>query len=321
MLLPVSSGSQAPATGPDLTGADRVGCSEQSSAGFPGAYRSRRNLVVGPLAMIGGSSFTERGNGPQVRRQQVPAARARRPHGDGVDPAARPRHGRAELRLARRRRPGPAAHDRLQRVLAAALGQPRRRRRVTFWSGFVLASAPICVPLDVYVDGATAARRVHIELGRRCPQPPPPLRGCATHVEGGKPSDQLPRQPGTVTVGPFEFAGLARVASRRGLEHHRAPRGGYAIKSGVCSRPACARRSRSPAAPAAGRPWTTPRSVPTDAPPAQRRALRGLRGRPAGVQLRRSRRPADGLLRAASCSSAAAASRSRRACPAAPSCA
>jgi len=42
-------------------------------------------------------------------------------------------------------------------------------RPVTFWSGGVMANSPRCVPLRVFVDGASAARRAVIHLGvRRC---------------------------------------------------------------------------------------------------------------------------------------------------------
>src|SRR3954464_13550812 len=33
----------------------RVGCSRRSEANFPGGYTSPRNLVVGPLVLIGGA--------------------------------------------------------------------------------------------------------------------------------------------------------------------------------------------------------------------------------------------------------------------------
>ena len=148
--------------GAGASGRRAVGCREQSGA-LPRRYGSRRNLVVGPLAMIGGG-LHERGDGPPVRRQQVPAARARRPPGDRVDRGARPRDGRAELRRPRGRRPEPAAHDHLHRLLAAALGQPRRRARHVL-VGLRPASAPLCVPLDVYVDGAASPRRAQIALG------------------------------------------------------------------------------------------------------------------------------------------------------------
>jgi hypothetical protein len=39
---------------------------------------------------------------------------------------------------------------------------------VTFWSGFVLAQVPACVPLEVYVDRERSPRRVGLPLGRRC---------------------------------------------------------------------------------------------------------------------------------------------------------
>ena len=102
---------------------------------------------------------------------------------------------------------------------------------VTFWSGFVMVSEPACVPLDVYIDDEPRPRRVKIELGRRCAKPPPPLRGCAEHVEGGKPSTLAPF-PGQVAVGPLRFAGLARVASPRAFAINRTGRL-YGVKSGV----------------------------------------------------------------------------------------
>jgi len=40
--------------------------------------------------------------------------------------------------------------------------------RVTFWSGFVVVSRPMCVPLRVWVDGERRARRSRIALGRPC---------------------------------------------------------------------------------------------------------------------------------------------------------
>jgi hypothetical protein len=39
---------------------------------------------------------------------------------------------------------------------------------VTFWSGFVLTRAAACVPLLVYIDGATRPRHAGVGLGRRC---------------------------------------------------------------------------------------------------------------------------------------------------------
>jgi hypothetical protein len=39
---------------------------------------------------------------------------------------------------------------------------------VTFWSGFVLASRPACLPLEVYIDGESSPRQVELALGRPC---------------------------------------------------------------------------------------------------------------------------------------------------------
>jgi hypothetical protein len=85
--------------------------------------------------------------------------------------------------------PLPQAEVRLRdthqavRFVACRPGRPSRRYRpsgpsrsyadaiaVTFWSGFVLARAPTCVPLDVYVDREPSPRRVGLALGRRCSQ-------------------------------------------------------------------------------------------------------------------------------------------------------
>jgi hypothetical protein len=39
---------------------------------------------------------------------------------------------------------------------------------VTFWSGFVLTRMPVCLPLDVFIDGVYPPRRVAFALGARC---------------------------------------------------------------------------------------------------------------------------------------------------------
>jgi hypothetical protein len=41
-------------------------------------------------------------------------------------------------------------------------------RPVTFWSGFILASAPRRLHLKIWVDGASRPRRAGIPIGRRC---------------------------------------------------------------------------------------------------------------------------------------------------------
>ncbi|MBA2636698.1 MAG: hypothetical protein H0U79_00475, partial [Solirubrobacterales bacterium] len=61
-----------------------------------------------------------------------------------------------------------------------------------------------------------------------------PLRDCRSRAEGGGPPETASR-PGDVVVGPLAFSGLARVASRRGLEHFR-DAGVYRIKAGASLR-------------------------------------------------------------------------------------
>jgi hypothetical protein len=39
---------------------------------------------------------------------------------------------------------------------------------VTFWSGFLLAEKPVCLPLDVWTDGRSEPRRAEVVLGRPC---------------------------------------------------------------------------------------------------------------------------------------------------------
>jgi hypothetical protein len=41
-------------------------------------------------------------------------------------------------------------------------------RAVTFWSGSILASAPRCLHLRIWIDGASTPRRARIPIGRRC---------------------------------------------------------------------------------------------------------------------------------------------------------
>jgi hypothetical protein len=212
-------------------------CANQSKADFPGAFRRGANLVVGPLALMGGRTYTD-------------AETARRFGGNKFPLLVRAGH-RVTVRLPASARgyaglaygPFPdgklALRDAYDSIAFVACPRDRTQStadgaRVTFWSGFVMTSRPACVPLDVFADGAATARRVHIELGRRCARAaaPPPLRDCASRAENGMGPPQVTSRPGDVVIGPIAFAGLQRVASRRGLEHFK-DRRGYAIKAGA----------------------------------------------------------------------------------------
>ena len=170
---------KSPATAPSLaTGSAREDCSTRSEANFPGAFTDRRNLVVGPLVLVGGahtdaSTVREFGGNKfplLVEAGHVVTLRLAHPARDaGLAYGPLPQ-GATKLR------------DTHQSVtfVACPPGRPSRRyspygpsgsqadgTSVTFWSGFVLTRAPACLPLEIYVDDASA-RRVGLPVGRRC---------------------------------------------------------------------------------------------------------------------------------------------------------
>jgi hypothetical protein len=151
-------------------------CSTRSEADFAGAFTDRDNLVVGPLAMIGAGKdkvyfFPDFASDAGGQKFQL---LVRNGHRVSV---SLPRHTRQGAGLAY----GPlprgevslADTHRVVKFIACRRGAPSGSsadpRPVTFWSGGVVASSPRCVPLRVFVDGASAARRGVIHLGvRRC---------------------------------------------------------------------------------------------------------------------------------------------------------
>lgn len=216
-------------------GAVRTGCAHQSSHDFPaGTYADRRNLVAGPLALIGGATFTDAATVRRFGGNKFPLlVRAGHTATVSLPPSAR---GVVSLGY------GPLPEGRAIGVrdghpavtfeaCSAAASSSTAGGPVTFWSGFVMTSAPRCVALEVRVDGAAAPLLRHLELGRRCAKPPPPLRDCASRGEGDGPQGVAPR-PRDVVVGPIRFAGLRRVASRRELQLNRSG-GVYGVKAGA----------------------------------------------------------------------------------------
>lgn len=149
----------------------REDCSTRSGASFPGAYTSPDNLVVGPLALVGGA-YTDAGTVREYGGNKFPLlVKAGHtvtvriaddaPRGVGLAYGPLPQ-GETRLRDTHRSvafvacRPGGPSGSRADGA------------EVTFWSGFVLTRAPACIPLEVFVDGAPAPRRVGLGLGRRC---------------------------------------------------------------------------------------------------------------------------------------------------------
>jgi hypothetical protein len=203
-------------------------------ARFPGAFTRSGNLVVGPLALMGGATYTP----PNVVRRhggnKFPLL-VKAGHAVTIRVASR---SRAVATLGYGRLPEGEAHvgdgHREVRFVACRVdersGSDADGRPVTFWSGFVMTRAPACVSLDVFVGGERAPRRAGIPLGRHC-QRPPPLRTCASRAEGNGPPASASR-PGDVVLGPVALAGLGRVAGRAGLEHYRSGRR-YLIKAGA----------------------------------------------------------------------------------------
>lgn len=148
-------------------------CATQSSASFPGAFTSPRNLVLGPLALI------DAGGRPQfvwdsTRTEgfQKFALLVRAKHRVTLELSRRTRRGAG---LAYGPLPGGEVHLRdTHRVVTFIACQSGRwsgsradGRPVTFWSGGVLARSPRCVPILVWVDRRPAPRRLVIRFGVR----------------------------------------------------------------------------------------------------------------------------------------------------------
>jgi hypothetical protein len=165
---------------PAHAGGVRADCSTRSEASFPGAFTNPRNLVVGPLVLVGGG-YTDAGTVREYGGNKFPLLvraghivtvrldrRRRRVAGLAYGPLPQ---GEVKLRDAHRQvtfvacRPGkPSERYSPAGPSASVAGGVA----VTFWSGFVLTRAPACIPLDVYVDAARRPQRVGLALGRRC---------------------------------------------------------------------------------------------------------------------------------------------------------
>jgi hypothetical protein len=152
-----------------------VGCSRRSMASFPGGFTSPRNLVVGPLALQGAGVPTSASTVREFGGNKFPAL-VKAGHAVTVS-IAEPARGFAGLAYGGLgRRPLPQGEVRLRDAAHTMtfIACPRRRRSgseadgepVTFWSGFVVADRPGCVPLEVHPDRGPR-RRVVIDMGGR----------------------------------------------------------------------------------------------------------------------------------------------------------
>ena len=150
-------------------------CATRSEASFPGAFTNRRNLVVGPLALMGAGGMpnaVSNSTGTEVFQKfpllvrnghRVTVELSRRT-GQAAGLAYGPLpQGETYLRDTHRVVTFTACR-RGERSGSSVDGRP-----VTFWSGSVLARSPRCVPLLVWVDAERSPRRAVIRLGvRRC---------------------------------------------------------------------------------------------------------------------------------------------------------
>jgi len=145
-------------------------CARQSGASFAGGFTGGENLVVGPLAMIGGKRSTTAETVEEYGGQKLPLLVKAR-HTVTVELSRRAnRH--ASLAYAAHA-DGRRVADGHRKSTFRACG-PRKTQSdadgvpVTFWSGFVLVSRPTCVRFKVWIDDRPTPRRAHIPLGRRC---------------------------------------------------------------------------------------------------------------------------------------------------------
>jgi hypothetical protein len=146
-------------------------CRHQSSAGFS---KSARNLVVGPLVLVGGRAYSSPDVIARFGGQKYPAVVLA---GHRVT---------VELPQGVRRSSLLYADDHFElpdgertvadghRVVTFAACAGERgasaydRREATFWSGFVLSTVPRCLTLRIWVDAERTPRRARIPLGKRC---------------------------------------------------------------------------------------------------------------------------------------------------------
>ena len=133
------------------------------------AWKAARNLVVGPLAMVGAAEVPGTYH-PGFRGNKFPLyVLGGHRVTLSLTPATRGRAGLAYGPL-RQGEVGVAEAHRVVTLIACRrgeyspnLGAPARR--ATFWAGGVVAHAPRCVPLLIWVDSERAPRRAVIHLG------------------------------------------------------------------------------------------------------------------------------------------------------------
>jgi hypothetical protein len=174
MVLAVILAQAAPAAARSPHAGHPATCAHQSGAGFPGAYTSHDNLVLGPLSMIGAGRYTSSATVHEFGGNKFPVL-VKPGHTVRLVPSRRANRSASlfyggenggaltETRVSDGRRSITFRACSARRAQSDADGEP-----VTFWSGFVVVSEPVCVHLKAWIDAERTPRRGHIALGRRC---------------------------------------------------------------------------------------------------------------------------------------------------------
>lgn len=148
-------------------------CRGQSSAEFP---KSARDLVIGPLVLVGARAYSSPEVIARFGGQKYPAV-VLAGHRVTVELSRSVRRSTSLLyaddhwRLPDGERTVRDGH----RVVEFRACTTDRRaassydgRKATFWSGFMLTTVPRCLKLRIWVDDARTPRQARIPLGKHC---------------------------------------------------------------------------------------------------------------------------------------------------------
>jgi hypothetical protein len=170
-LLLASLSAAAVAAAPEPPQGAPATCRHQSSAGF---RASPRDLVVGPLVLVGAREYSSPAQVSRLGGQKYPAL-VLAGHRVTVELSRGVR--RTSLLYAddhwdrpdgeRTVRDGHRVVD-FRSCTTDRAGSSYDGREATFWSGFVLTTVPRCLRLRVWVDHERTPRRASIPLGKRC---------------------------------------------------------------------------------------------------------------------------------------------------------
>ena len=147
-------------------------CRHQSSAAFP---KSTRDLVVGPLVLIGARAYSPPNVISTFGGQKYPAVLLAG-HRVTIELSRSARRSTSVLYADEHRKTpdGQRTVGDGHRVVEFT-ACPRHRsgssydgRKATFWSGLVLTAVPSCLKMRVWIDDERSPRRAHLPLGKRC---------------------------------------------------------------------------------------------------------------------------------------------------------